>query len=84
MILGKISNIPSGYGVRDASMAGMLYFISGIDPVVAIEITLLHRFIIMTVPYIIIGAPFSFHISGSVIRRRTSKQRVAQGVRRDG
>jgi uncharacterized protein (TIRG00374 family) len=69
-IIGKLSNIPGGYGVRDTSMAGLLYLLCGIDLVTAVQITLLHRAVIMLVPYVIIGAPGFLYAGGKMAYKR--------------
>jgi uncharacterized protein (TIRG00374 family) len=73
-IIGRISGIPGGLVVRDAAVAGLLV-IFGMNPIVAVQVTVLFRFICI-IPLFLFGLPLFIYYGGQglgdILRRPKS------------
>lgn len=70
-ITGRISGLPGGLGVKDATLVGLLV-VFGIDPAVSVAITLIYRAMAI-LPVVVLGAPVSALSGKSAFRQIRGK-----------
>ena len=65
-IIGRLSGVPGGFGVREVSLAGFLIFF-GIDPILAAEIAVLNR-VASALVVVVFGAPALAYVVKNIKR----------------
>src|SRR3989344_1855509 len=76
--LGKLSGSPSGFGVTDISMGGLLAA-NGVAAAVIIKIVLFYR-IISLLPAIAIGAPLSLYIGAKYAKEKIEEKNAEKNL----